>query len=259
MSHTMSLDGTTIEYDQIGSGPTVILLGAGPTDRTSSADLAELLAASCTVINYDRRGRGGSGDARPFDVDREAEDLIAVAACVAGPVNLFTTSGGIFIATRALDVGMPCARYAAWEPPYILPGTRPAVPADYAAQMAKLAARDDAGAMAELFLTVAVGMPPEVTAGLRQSPFWPAVEAAANPALLYDARQAGDFLPPTGVLGRIDCPALVLDGGTTPWLSASADTAAAAIPGATRQTLAGQQHNVDAAVLAPVLAAFFTG
>lgn len=258
MSHTMSLDGTTIEYDKIGSGPAVILLGAGPTDRTANADLAELLATSCTVINYDRRGRGGSGDVQPFDVDREAEDLIAVAACAGGPISLFTTSGGIFIATRALDVGMPCARYAAWEPPYVLPGTRPAVPADYAAQLAKLAARDDASAMAELFLNVAVGMPPEVLAGLRQSPFWPSVEAAANPALLYDALQAEDFLPPTDVLGRIDCPTLVLDGGTTPWLSASADTVAAAMPRATRQTLAGQQHNVDAAVLAPALAPFFT-
>jgi hypothetical protein len=51
---------------------------------------------------------------------------------------------------------------------------------------------------------------------------------------------------------------LVLDGGTTPWLTQAADAVAAATPGATRQTLIGQPHNIQATALAPALAAFFT-
>ena len=54
-----SADGTRIEYDRAGHGPAVILIGSGPTDRGSTAEPAGLLADSCTVINYDRRGRGG--------------------------------------------------------------------------------------------------------------------------------------------------------------------------------------------------------
>ena len=54
------------------------------------------------------------------------------------------------------------------------------------------------------------------------------------------------------------CPVLVLDGGTTPWLSKAAEAVAAATQAAERQTLAGQPHNVAAAALAPALAAFFT-
>ena len=55
-----SADGTRIAYDKLGSGPAVLIIGAGPTDRGSEAGLAELLAKQFTTYNYDRRGRGGS-------------------------------------------------------------------------------------------------------------------------------------------------------------------------------------------------------
>jgi pimeloyl-ACP methyl ester carboxylesterase len=258
MPTVASEDGTPIEYDRTGSGPTMILICAGPTDRSANAELADLLATSCTVINYDRRGRGGSGDTPPYDVQREVEDLRAVAAISDGEAGLFGTSGAAFLAFRAAADGMPCARIAAWEPPYILEGSRPAVPADYADRMADLARREDAGAMVELFMTDAVGMPGEIVAGMRQAPFWGALESAASPALAYDAELAGDFSLHQKQLEQVTCPVLVLDGGTTPWLTAAADAVAAARPATVRQTLDGQQHNVEAAALAPALSAFFT-
>ncbi len=257
MSDITSADGTRIEYDQTGSGPAVILISAGPTDRNSNAELAGLLADSCTVINYDRRGRGGSGDTAPYSVDREVEDLRVVAEAAGGPVSLFGTSGGAFLAFRAAAAGMPCTSVAAWEPPYIMEGSRPPVPADYAEQQASLAKQGDPGAMVELFMASAVGMPPEFVAGMRQAPFWGFLEAAASPALVYDAELAGDFSLDTGELAKVSCPVLVLDGGTTPWLSHAADAVAAAAPAAARQTLTGQQHNVEATALAPALARFF--
>ena len=66
MPTVTSADGTRIEYDRTGAGPTVIIIGAGPNDRNANAELAGLLATRCTVINYDRRGRGGSGDSSPY-------------------------------------------------------------------------------------------------------------------------------------------------------------------------------------------------
>src|SRR5256714_12566240 len=79
MPKAISADGTQLDYDESGSGPTVVLINAGPTDRNSSAELAGLLSGSCRGINYDRRGRGGSGDTAPYSVDREGEDLEAGA------------------------------------------------------------------------------------------------------------------------------------------------------------------------------------
>jgi pimeloyl-ACP methyl ester carboxylesterase len=44
--------------------------------------LAEQLAQRFNVINYDRRGRGDSGDAAPYAVEREIEDLGVLIAVV---------------------------------------------------------------------------------------------------------------------------------------------------------------------------------
>jgi hypothetical protein len=63
------------------------------------------------------------------------------------------------LAFRAAASGVPCASIAVWEPPYILPSSRPPVPDDYADRQAELAQKGDTGAMAELFLVTAVGMP----------------------------------------------------------------------------------------------------
>lgn len=254
MTIVTSADGTRIEFDQTGAGPAVIVIGAGPTDRTANAELAGLLASRCTVINYDRRGRGGSGDTPPYSPDREIDDLRAVADAAGGPVSLFGNSGGAFIAFRAVAAGMAVERIAVWEPPYPSSVSGPVVPADYKQQLNALADQGRDGDMVELFLTAVVGMPPEVVAGMRRAPFWPFLEAAANPALVYDAELAGDFALPADQLAKVQCPVLVLDGGTTRWMTRSADAVATALPKADRNTLVGQQHNVEAAALAPVLA-----
>ena len=75
METLTSSDGTTIAFDLLGDGPPVILVCGGSTDRTANAGEAELLAEQFTVFNYDRRGRGDSGDTAPYAVEREIEDL----------------------------------------------------------------------------------------------------------------------------------------------------------------------------------------
>ena len=73
-----SKDGTTIAYDRLGQGPAVVLVSGGSVDRSSNAGLAEQLAGGFTVVNYDRRGRGPSGDTQPYAIEREIEDIDAV-------------------------------------------------------------------------------------------------------------------------------------------------------------------------------------
>lgn len=65
MNHVTSSDGTSIAYESLGSGPVVILVGGGLVDRSENSPLAAELAARFTVYNYDRRGRGASGDTVP--------------------------------------------------------------------------------------------------------------------------------------------------------------------------------------------------
>ncbi len=258
MNTVVSHDGTTIAFDRAGDGPAVIFLGAGPTDRNANAQLAGLLAPQFTVLNYDRRGRGDSGDAAPYAVDREYEDLEAVIDEAGGSAYVFGTSGGGILALEAAARGLAITKLAVWEPPYIVDDSRPPVPKDYKEQLTELLAAGRRGDMIELFLTQVVGLPAEFVAPMRQSPFWPSMEAVAH-ALIYDAIIVGDFSLPIGRVATVKVPTVVIDGGQTPWLSNAAEAVATALPDAQRRTLEGQPHNVDAAAIAPALADFFNG
>jgi len=65
MKTATSKDGTTIAYDQTGSGPPLVLVDGALNSRAFGLDgpLAALLADRFTVVTYDRRG--DSGDTRP--------------------------------------------------------------------------------------------------------------------------------------------------------------------------------------------------
>jgi pimeloyl-ACP methyl ester carboxylesterase len=101
MSRVTSTDGTPIAFERIGSGSAVILVGGGLVDpltgragRWENAPLAAELAASFTVWNYDRRGRGESGDTPPYAVERELEDLEAIIGEAGGIAHVYGVSSG---------------------------------------------------------------------------------------------------------------------------------------------------------------------
>src|SRR5262249_9883967 len=213
-----------------------------------------------TVYNYDRRGRGESGMTEPYSVQSEIEDLDAMITRAGGSAFVYGTSGCAILSLEAASRGLASKmrKLALWEPPYILPNTRPPAPRDYGAQLKQLLAEGRRGDMVELFMTKAVGMPAEFVAQMRTAPWWPMQEMFAH-TLVYDAEIVGDYSLPAKRLASITTPTLVIDGGTVPWLSQAADAVAEALPSAQRRTLAGQPHNVDPAAIAPALEAFFAG
>ena len=76
---TVDAHGVGLHYiEWPGDGPPIILVCGGSVDRMSNAPLAAILAERFTVFNYDRRGRGDSGDAAPYAVEREIEDIDAM-------------------------------------------------------------------------------------------------------------------------------------------------------------------------------------
>ena len=254
METVTSKDGTTIAFDRLGEGPPVILVGGGPTDRSANAPLAKLLAIDFTVINFDRRGRGDSGDTPPYAVDREVEDLDALIGEVGGAAVLYGTSSGGVFALQAATHGLAIRAVASWEPPFIVDDSRSPVPADYKAQLAAMIAAGRRGDAIEYFMTTLVGLPAEFVAPMRRAPFWPSLEALAH-AIVYEADVMGDYSLPAW-LGSVTVPTLVLDGGTTPWLTSAARAVADALPNCRRRTLVGQPHNVDPAAIAPAMEDF---
>ena len=256
MDTVTSKDGTTIAFDRLGDGPPVILVCGGSVDRTADARIAEELASDFTVFNYDRRGRGDSGDTPPYAIEREVEDIDAVVQEAGGAANLWGSSSGAVLALIAASRGLPITKLALWEPPFI-PETLPRPPDDQVAQYERMVAEDRRGDAVEYFMTKIVHMPAEFVAHARTEPWWPAQEALAH-TLAYDARIMGDYTVPTELAGSVEVPTLVVAGGADfPWMRDTATTLADALPEGRTRFLDGQGHDVDPKVLVPVLKEFF--
>jgi alpha-beta hydrolase superfamily lysophospholipase len=257
MPTVTSRDGTSIFYDRLGDGPPVILVTGGSVDRSSNAGLAaELAGGGFTAYNYDRRGRGPSGDTPPYAIEREIEDIAAVIEVAGGRAHLYGSSSGAVLAMRAAAAGLPVAKLAMWEPPYSVHG-RPDLPDDTASVYRELVEAGRRGDAAEYFMAKVVGMPPEFVAGARQQPWWPQQEALAH-TLAYDAEIMGDYTIPTELARSAPVPTLVVIGAASfGFFDETADALVELIPDARRSTLEGQEHNVDPAALAPALAEFF--
>jgi pimeloyl-ACP methyl ester carboxylesterase len=86
MSKVISKDGTTIAFNSSGQGEPIILVDGALCSRSFGPmpKLTRLLSANFAVITYDRRGRGESGDATSYAVEREVEDMDALIAAAGG-------------------------------------------------------------------------------------------------------------------------------------------------------------------------------
>jgi len=262
MTIAISKDGTHIAYDQRGDGPAVVLVDGAFGSRSFGPNVgtAPLLGPHFTVVHYDRRGRGESGDAPSYAVEREIGDLAAAVEAAGGSAAVFGTSSGGNLALKAAAGGVPITRLALWEPNFIVNDSRPPLPPDYVDRLNDLIGSDRRGDAVEYFMTVAVGMPVEFVAQMREMPIWPAFEEAAH-TLAYDGAVIAEHMtgeePAPERWVEVKMPTLVIDGGTTPWISRGADAVAAVLPNVQRRTIPGQQHDVDPAALAPVLIEFF--
>ena len=313
LQHVTSADGTTLAYERHGDGPALVLicgaavdrranaglvaalapdfavynfdrrgrgdsgdtppyavdrevedvaamLGAagGSVDRQSNGGLADVLASSFTVYNFDRRGRGDSGDTLPYAIDREIEDVAAVLGAAGGSAHVCGSSSGAALALLAAARGLPVNRMVLWEPPYMVdPATRP--PADAADTLERLAAEGRRADAVDYFMTKVVGMPPEALSAARTEPWWADQERVAH-TLAYDDRVLGDYSVPLDAAARVAVPTLILTGGKSfPFLRQTAEALAKAIPDVRTDVLEGQEHVVDPAILAPAVTAFLKG
>jgi len=258
MNKVTSKDGTIITYDRLGDGPPVVLISGGSVDRWSNAGLAQILAADFTVLNYDRRGRGESGDTPPYAVQREIEDIDAVVGATGEPAFLYGSSSGAALGLDATAAGLAIRKLAMWEPPYILdPNGRP--PADQVDQYNAMLAEGRRGDAAQYFMEKVVRMPAEFVASARSQPWWAATEALAH-TLPYDATIMGDYSLPTETAGRITVPTLVITGGSSfAFMHETAAALAKALPAGQTARIEGQEHNIAPEAIAPVLKAFYLG
>lgn len=262
MNTVISQDGTTIAFDQYGSGPALILVAGAIQYRAFDQGLVELtslLSPHFTVISYDRRGRGDSTDTQPFAVQREIEDIEALIDEAGGSAFVYGISSGAALAMEAA-VALPnkVTKLAMYEPPYNDDMMARQAWRAYRRDIDEMIAAGHAGDAVLRFMKL-VGMPDEDAEGMRQSPIFPVFEAVGH-TLAYDAATLGDEAAvATEQAARVAMPALVMDGGASlPFMHPTAVALANAMPHGQQKTLEGQTHEVAPQAIAPVLVNFFT-
>lgn len=251
-----SADRTTIAYEKTGTGPALIVIGGAFNTRQSPADLVPLLATHFSVYAYDRRGRGDSTDTPPFAIEREVEDLAALVDAVGGSAMVYGHSSGGSVGLHAAASGVEIPKLAIYEPPFTPPSGFESFQAWMNAIQGAVDA-DDRERAAVLFLHGS-GAHPGVIEGITGSPWWPGMLALAH-TLPYDLSFLNNGAVPIELMQRVEVPTVVMFGGDSPpWAGNVATTAADALPNGTTLSFAGQDHNVDSAVIAPALIDFFT-
>lgn len=255
LSTVTSRDSTTIAFERLGSGPVIILVSPALGDRSGNANLAKVLTRNLTVINYDRRGRGASTDARSYAVAREVEDIEALLDAAGGSAYLFGSSSGAVLALEAAAMlGGKVKALFMYEPPFIVDDSRPPLPEDYLEHLDNLISSGRRGDAVEYFMGQAVSVPDEMLASMRHGPMWAALEAAAH-TLPYDGKIMGNTMSGKPLSEHrwdsVQAPALVMAGGASPgWLHHGAQAVAAALPRCKIRILEGCDHS--AVMTAPV-------
>ncbi len=257
MPNALSKDGTRIVFDRIGDGPPLILVVGAFNERPTGAGLAEFLAPHFSVFNYDRRGRGESGDTLPYAVDREIEDIAALIAEARGAAAVFGYSSGAALALQAAAAGLAITKLTLYDPPYVVDNGQPPQTVDHAAHLAELVATSRRGDAVEYFQTKIVGIPEQVVVQMRQAPFRPALDAMAH-TLVYDMIILGNGSLPSEMAGAVRTPTLVVAGGTSPFMRFAAEALADALPNGQARILEGQTHDIVPSALGPVLEEFLT-
>jgi pimeloyl-ACP methyl ester carboxylesterase len=235
-----SADGTSIACEQAGNGPHLVLVHGTSADRRRWAAIRPHFERHFTVTAIDRRGRGDSGDAPQYAVEREFEDVAAVIAALEGRVLLFGHSYGALCSLEAALLTDRLAGLVLYEPP-IFEGVG-LHPSDLPDRLEAMLAGGDRDRVIRTFLAEATGMPAEEISRLASLPAWTGRLAAAH-TLPRELRTVDDYRLRAGRFGRLSIPTLLLLGGNSaPNFGKAIATLEKALPNARTLVLPGQKH-----------------
>lgn len=248
-STVVSRDGTEIAYWTSGDGPPLVLVQGAPADHTRWRPLLPYLEPHVTVCAIDWRGRGASGDAPVYRIEREYEDVAAVVDAVAAAgeehVDVYGHSHGGIVAFGAAALTAKVRRlvlYEGWPAP---DPSIYALSADVMKRMDQLLADGDRDGVVEALFRAVEDVSDEDVAVLRSAPSWLGRVAAAHavPREILGETQAR--LEPEQA-GSIRAPVLLVTGEeSADPAKAEAGAVAAALPDARTLVLAGQGHIAD--------------
>ncbi len=236
--HVRSADRTRIAFWRGGAGPPLVLVHGATADHRRFRAVQPLLEAHCTVYAIDRRGRGASGDAPAYAIEREFEDLAAVVDSLGAPVDLLGHSCGATCALGAAPLARHLRKLVLYEP---APGI-PSVPASAIERAEALLRRGEREQALTVVFRDVLGLSEAEFAQFRAAPTWPIRVAAAH-TLPRELRAEEAYRPDPARFRPVTAPALLLRGSESPaWARQGTDVARAVLPDARVTVLPDQGH-----------------
>jgi pimeloyl-ACP methyl ester carboxylesterase len=245
----VSRDGTRIAYWTSGHGPPLVLVHGAAADHTRWRPLLPYLERQVTTHAMDRRGRGGSGDAGAYELEREYEDVAAVIEAVAAafgrPVDVYGHSHGAIVAFGAAALSRNLRKLVLYEGWPVPDPSIYALPAVVMNRITRLLAEGERDGVVEALFRAVLDVSDEDMAALRSAPSWAGRVAAAHTLPREILGETRARLVPEQA-ARIGVPVLLVTGEeSSDPAKAEADRVAAALPDARQLVLAGQQHIAD--------------
>jgi pimeloyl-ACP methyl ester carboxylesterase len=242
MEKVLSQDGTPIAYERTGAGSPLVLVHGTTADHTRWTPVLPPLEEHFAVYAVDRRGRGGSGDAASYSIEREFEDVAAVVDSIGGPVDVLGHSYGALCSLEAAMRTMNVGRLVLYEPPLPV-GFENVYPPEIVNKMEALLAAGDRDGVVMLMLRDVVRMPPHELALLRSVPAWAGRVAAAHTIVreIQAANGGYDFRPER--FRSLMTPTLLLLGGDSPaFIRAATESLHGLLPNSRVVVMPDQQH-----------------
>lgn len=260
MNIIQSSDNTPIAYETAGSGPLLIIVtGALNTHNFGvPGEMVPFLQNHFTVLTYDRRGRGQSGDTPPYSIEKEVQDLAALIDHNGGKAHLYGHSAGAALALfTAAEFPEKVLKLAAYEPPLSGGWLERKLTDLLIWQIRKQVAKGENLAVVKRFMRF-VGMDEQLIKDTLASEHGQTIIDMAG-TIVYEAeiqKASKAFLQ--NQAANLPMPVLML-AGTKSFKTTLAIIASftKVIPHAESLILEGQTHSVEPEVISPILQEFF--
>jgi pimeloyl-ACP methyl ester carboxylesterase len=238
METVASADGTPIAVWRSGDGPPLVLIHGTSADHGRWAPVLPAFEERFTVLAMDRRGRGGSGDAEDYALEREVEDVVAVVEAAGSSVRVLGHSYGAGCALEAALRTECIAELVLYEPPLGFVVSPPEI----GRRLAELLAAGERDELVAFFMREVAGATAEQLEALRSLPAWEARLAAAH-TIPREERVTSEYVFDPGRFRTMRVPTLFLLGGDSidPF-KAAADAIEEALPDCRLVVMPGQRH-----------------
>jgi pimeloyl-ACP methyl ester carboxylesterase len=234
----VAADGTPIAVWRTGEGPPLVLVHGAAADHGRWAPVLPALQERFTVLAMDRRGRGGSGDAEDYAIEREYEDVAAVVEWAGDGVDLLGHSHGGVCAIEAARLTDRLGRLVLYEAPMGFIRS----PQHVVDRLEELLAADERDELLAVFLGEVAGLPEDQIALMRSLPAWEGRLAAAG-TIPREERVTREYVFDPERFRELRVPTLLLQGGDSPPAFAqAADALHAVLPDSRLVVMPGQRH-----------------